>query len=82
MAKKPSVNVLLRKHLGKKAADQLIGKIEKMVKAGAGSAKIQQAVLTDLANQIAETYILKLPATGTKIVGDVMVRGLKRGLKK
>ena len=49
MATKRDVRTSLRKQLGKDVADAMLRKVDKMVKQDASPAKIEEAILADLA---------------------------------
>jgi len=67
------VNTLLRKHLGKEAADRLIKKIGRMAKAKASPEAIQLAVCHDLDQQCVKIKEQISEATGIKAAAIVMV---------
>lgn len=52
MPAKVNIGALLKKHLGKKAADAMTAKIDKMVKQKKTAAQIEKAIQADLATHI------------------------------
>ncbi len=57
MPKQPSIAQLLRRSLGKEAADALLAKIDAMVAKGAKAAAIEKAVTADLQKQFVKQVV-------------------------
>ncbi len=78
MRKEPSVETLLRRTLGKEAADALLAKIDRMVAGGAKKAAIEKAVTADLqrqfVQQVVSAVISQIGPIPVKVQGGVQAR--------
>jgi len=86
MAKKPSLETLLRQSLGKEAADALLAKIDRMVAKGAKADAVAKAVTADLQKEFVEQVVCAAvsgigPVTPVKVQGvKARVRPVVRGI--
>ncbi len=77
---RPSLEQLLRKSLGRKAAEALLAKIDRMVDDGASAAAIEKAVTADLQKEFVQQVV---SATVSEIgpVAPSDVRAIKSNVK-
>jgi hypothetical protein len=68
MPKKQNVDDLLRKNLGREAANRVIRKINKMIKAGASPAKIQKTITADLIAHVRKQAKIAVVAKSTPMI--------------
>ncbi len=86
MPKEPSLEQVLRRSLGKDAADALLDKIDRMVARGAKAAAIEKAVTAELQAQFVEQIVSAAvsevgPVTPVKVKGiQAKVRPVVRGI--
>lgn len=76
MPKKQSIETLLRRSLGKDAADAVLAKIDGMVASRATPAAIEKAVTADLQRQFVQ-QVVSAAVSGIGPVTPVKVRGIQ-----
>ncbi len=70
-----SLERLLRKSLGRKAADALLAKIDRMVEHGASAAAIEKAVTADLQKEFVQQVVsATVSGVGTAEVGAIQAK--------